>query len=776
MTHFRFKLTFKNIFWMVLFLSLPTCSSKNSDGQSSVFTTTVTGVTSSTANGTYSTGQVISIEISFSELVVLVGTPQLTLTTGCSDAVVNYSSGSGTKILTFLYTVRAGDGNFDLDYSSTSALTLNGGTIVDNGGNVASLTLPTIGAAGSLSNSKAIIISTPKTLASGTPAATGLQDRIWTFTPTLLTSGITFTAINKPSWATLNSSTGTLSGNPDAIDTLSNISICATKGPITESIGSFSVVITGDPIKSAAWHLKNTGQTSFAIAGGTSGEDLNLAATISEGTTGLGIKIAVSDSGTQIAHEDLTDRIISGASKNYTLASPWIGDPTPSFTNNPSNAHGTAVAGIIGATGWNGKGSRGVAPESSLAGFLFIGSPQSTAILVDQAAGDFDIFNYSYGYPQCAYTPINPSLETQLRLGTTTLRSGKGALYVKAAGNNYIGDLSECDRPDSLNYLGNSNMNGQNAIYQTVAVAALTATGQITSYSSPGSNLWISAPGGQFGTTSPAIISTDAMGCSEGRSRTTNTANTFESGNSSLNSNCNYTSTMNGTSSAAPNTSGAIALILQTRPLLTWRDVKYILAKTAKRVDPNAGNTSHPWGADYSLTNHTYQQGWVQNNAGIFFHNRYGFGGVDVDAAVAMAKTYDLTLLGTLNETLNNDGSWKFSSGTIALAIPDKSATGVSSSISVTDSLKIEAVEIELSVTHTIPGQLGVELTSPSGTKSILLNINSFILGPNFNAIHLNTNAFLDEMANGSWTLKVIDGFLADTGTLTHWKIKINGH
>lgn len=233
---------------------------------------------------------------------------------------------------------------------------------------------------------------------------------------------------------------------------------------------------------------------------------------------------------------------------------------------------------------------------------------------------------------------------------------------------------------------------------------------------------------------------------------------------------------MNGTSSAAPNTSGAIALILQTRPLLTWRDVKYILAKTAKKVDATAGNTSHPEGADYSLTNHTYQQGWVQNNAGIFFHNWYGFGGVDVDAAVAMAKTYDLTLLGTLNETLNNDGSWKFSSGTIALAIPDKSATGVSSSISVTDSLKIEAVEIELSVTHTHTSDLGVELTSPSGTKSILLNINSFIPGVNFNAIHLNTNAFLDEMANGSWTLKVIDGFLSDTGTLTHWKIKINGH
>ncbi|MSP18747.1 MAG: serine protease [Bdellovibrionales bacterium] len=775
MTHFRFKLLCKNIFWLILFFSLPTCSSKNSDEQSSAFTTTVTGVTSSTTNGSYSTGQVISIEISFSEIIVLVGTPQLTLTTGCSDAIVNYSSGSGTKILTFLYTVRAGDGNFDLDYSSTSALSLNGGTIIDNEGNAASLTLPTIGAAGSLSGSKAIIISTPKTLASGTPAATGLQDRIWTFTPTLLTSGITFTAINKPSWATLNSSTGTLSGNPDAIDTLSNISICATKASTTETIGSFSVVITGDPIKSEAWHLKNTGQTSFAAAGGTSGEDLNLAGTISEGTTGLGIKIAVSDNGTQIAHEDLTDRIISGASKNYTLASPWIGDPTPSFTD-PSNAHGTAVAGIIGATGWNGKGSRGVAPESSLAGFLFIGSDQSTDKFVDQANGDFDIFNYSYGYSQCQSKPINASLETQLRFGTTTLRGGKGALYVKAAGNDYLGSLSDCNGSGSSNYLGNSNMDGQNAIYQTVVVGALTATGNRTSYSSPGSNLWVSAPGGQFGTTSPAIISTDAIGCSEGLSRTTNTANTFESGTSSLNSNCNYTSTMNGTSSAAPNTSGAIALILQTQPLLTWRDVKYILAKTAKKVDANAGNTSHPGGGANSLTDHTYQQGWIQNTAGIFFHNWYGFGGVNVDAAVAMAKTYDLTLLGTLNETLNNDGTWKFSSGTIALAIPDNIATGVSSSINVTDNLKIEAVEIELSVTHNFITELGVELTSPSGTKSILLNINSYIKGANFTALHLNTNAFLDEMANGNWTLKVIDGYLADTGTLTHWKIKINGH
>ena len=67
-----------------------------------------------------------------------------------SDAVVNYSSGSGTSTLTFTYTVAAGQSSADLDYVSTTALALNGGAIRDVATNVAVLTLPTPGAAGSL--------------------------------------------------------------------------------------------------------------------------------------------------------------------------------------------------------------------------------------------------------------------------------------------------------------------------------------------------------------------------------------------------------------------------------------------------------------------------------------------------------------------------------------------------------------------------------------------------------------------------------------------------
>nr|WP_059390354.1 Ig-like domain-containing protein [Pseudomonas toyotomiensis] len=119
----------------------------------------VTSVTSSTANGTYKVGDVISVQVNFAESVTVTGTPQLTLETGSTDRVVNYASGSGTNSLTFTYTVQAGDSNADLDYIGTNALGLNGGTIRDAAGNDATLTLAAPGAAGSLGANKDIVIN-----------------------------------------------------------------------------------------------------------------------------------------------------------------------------------------------------------------------------------------------------------------------------------------------------------------------------------------------------------------------------------------------------------------------------------------------------------------------------------------------------------------------------------------------------------------------------------------------------------------------------------------
>lgn len=121
---------------------------------------TVTGVDSSATNGTYTTGDILGIALTFSEIVTVTGTPQLTLETGGTDRVVDYTSGSGTQTLTFNYTVQAGDTASDLDYISSTALALHAGTIRDSAGNPAVLDLATPGAALSLGSAKNLVVDT----------------------------------------------------------------------------------------------------------------------------------------------------------------------------------------------------------------------------------------------------------------------------------------------------------------------------------------------------------------------------------------------------------------------------------------------------------------------------------------------------------------------------------------------------------------------------------------------------------------------------------------
>ncbi|MFT6604721.1 MAG: subtilisin-like proprotein convertase family protein, partial [Bacteriovoracaceae bacterium] len=77
---------------------------------------------------------------------------------------------------------------------------------------------------------------------------------------------------------------------------------------------------------------------------------------------------------------------------------------------------------------------------------------------------------------------------------------------------------------------------------------------------------------------------------------------------------------------------------------------------------------------------------------------------------------------------------------------------------------------------HSFIGDLGVELTSPSGTKSILMNINSSVSGSAIVDEVLLSNAFYGEPSFGQWSLKIVDGYAQDVGKLTNWKLNIIGH
>ena len=122
---------------------------------------TVTGVDASTANGVYGISAVIDITVTFSAPVTVTGTPTLTLATGSTNRVVNYTTTSGGNVLHFPYTVQAGDTSADLDYIATAPqLQLASGTIKDGSSVDADLTLTAPSFPGSLGAIRNIVIDT----------------------------------------------------------------------------------------------------------------------------------------------------------------------------------------------------------------------------------------------------------------------------------------------------------------------------------------------------------------------------------------------------------------------------------------------------------------------------------------------------------------------------------------------------------------------------------------------------------------------------------------
>lgn len=582
-----------------------------------------------------------------------------------------------------------------------------------------------------------------------------------------------YARVSGPTWLAVDSVTGKFSvqNGMNYEPTIFEI-VCYEEGNYSNQVssGEFTLAVNGDPLRYQQWHLNNTGQRTYALSYGASGVDINVESVYNAGITGKGVKIAVSDSGVELNHDDLIDNVISGVSRDYSIASPYIGNPIP------TDAHGTAVSGIIAARGWNNIGGMGVAPLASLAGFQFLQSSQSSALLIDQASGDFNIFNYSYGDTLLYDTLSDADYLDHLRYQVNV----NNKFFVKAAGNEYAMGVNSYCAPHNANYPF------ENESPFMIVVGAINAEGEKALYSNVGSNIWVSAPGGEYGDIDPAILTTDLPTCFKGYSKSQSyITNDFEYGHFQ-NTKCNYTSVMNGTSAAAPMVSGVIALILEANPNLSNRDVKHVLAVTASKIDPNHNNVfgkNHPSSVfagckDLDLTGHDYELGWVKNNKNIWFNNFYGFGLVDAAAAVSLAQ--DITQdplswlpLGTQVETNPN-----FSGGDISLSIPDADSGGVTSSRTVTDNINIESIQVRVQATHTKSGQLGIELTSPSGTKSILANINnSFILDSdqNLNMV-LTSHAFYGENSQGEWIIKVIDGESGDTGTLTNWSLNILGH
>lgn len=499
-----------------------------------------------------------------------------------------------------------------------------------------------------------------------------------------------------------------------------------------------------DPLFIAQWHLKNVGQP-----GGAPGEDINVEPVWST-YLGSGVRIAIVDDDLDVAHEDLLTNVVPGESFNYVTNT---ADPT----GPPGSKlfHGTAVAGIAGATGFNGIGVRGVAPAANLVGYALLQNLTTIneADAMVRGSPNVHVSNNSWG-PSDNFGTFDGSSfnwQTAIMQGVTEGRGGLGTVYLWAAGNGHPADNS--------NYDGYANYFGVNAI------GAVTDKGLKASYSEQGANVLVSTPSGEFCDTHTQTT-TDPTG-PEG-------ANNGGFNNFALTpdyTNGSYSKCMSGTSGATPVASGVVALMLQANPNLTWRDVRLILAESARQNDP--ANID-----------------WVTNGAGLHVNHSYGFGVIDARAAVTKAQSW--TNVGPLivqefsqspNATIP-DPSISAVNGT------DELGPTVSDTISVADTgglTSIEFVDVIFTSNHPYAGDLAITLTSPAGTVSRLsvahtchnpqtaqpLNCGpQFASGWRFGSTrHINETQIV-----GDWTLSVRDGFEADTGAFQAWKLVLYGH
>ena len=406
-----------------------------------------------------------------------------------------------------------------------------------------------------------------------------------------------------------------------------------------------------------------------------------------------------------------------------------------------------------------------------------------------------DIYNLSYGVGYTDYFSFAWSdgyelgatdIENALIYGTTNHRNGLGGLYIKSSGNDFnTNSVSNgtCGKESSWWQTNGIELSCTETINDSVQslpfmiqVAALGANEVKSSYSTPGSSVWISGFGGEFGYSSdmyqvagldlegPAIMTTDQSGCTNGYvgANGGQQANLFNDGTGGHpeNPNCDYTSNFNGTSSAAPTVAGVVALMLEANPSLTWRDIKHILATTADKFDDNRTTTLAG----------IVQYEWETNAAGYNFHNWYGFGKIDAAGAISMAENYT-TNLGTFGTDYI-----MLSGNTNPLS--DFGIVNYSITAPTTPANFVEFIRISVNLDHAAPWSVGFRLTSPQGTQvNIMQPFTNIGSNPGGLWFGIGVNAFYGEDPTGDWILNIIDySEDGNVGTLKGYALVIYGH
>jgi subtilisin-like proprotein convertase family protein len=554
-----------------------------------------------------------------------------------------------------------------------------------------------------------------------------------------------------------------------------------------------------DPLFEYQWYLENMGQKNFADFAGTVDADSNHMAVNCE-FSGAGSLIATVDWGLELAHEDLVSNIIPGS---YD----WVEDDDDP-TNPNDGDHGTGVSGIMTMTAANGVGGRGIAYGASLVGYNW-GRNQSDANLISSWTGldytvSVDVTNNSWGMGTGTYLAPGDTEDFMfdaVKTITNTSRNGKGTIHVKSAGNSWGGNCGPTsDYYDEMPCTTSSSNSSMHSWPQIITVPSINADDERSSYSTVGPDTWLAGYGGEYGYGPPsyqasdypesyrkyfkaALVSTDQSGCDIGYNDNSTNRNAFVAGNHPDDPNCNYTVSMNGTSSAGPTVAAFAAVLLEVNPEFTWRDIKHIMANTGAIVDADNETV-----LEFNETNITMHD-WITNSAGYSHHNWFGFGKLDIKAGIEFARTMTPNNLGSfityeLIDADSIDPNW-------VMNIADQINTDtITVSANASSNGKIEWTVLRLWFDWPYIRDIGVRLTSPDGTT---INAKYPYSAQTGNPKDLATDetsddyyvdigiaGFYGENIAGDWTIEVInwesDNSSNTTGTLDNWGLIFYGN
>ena len=436
---------------------------------------------------------------------------------------------------------------------------------------------------------------------------------------------------------------------------------------------------------------------------GSDAEDINVEPVWAEGNLGEGIIVRIVDIGVDYEHEDLRDNfsmaLSSAAHENVRIFS-------------PNQYHGTAVAGILAASD-NSVGGRGVAPRATIYSYSLGGHFGWSDVTkgVTHQLRDTAVSNHSHILRSRQEYPAlvgSYGWEQAIEKGITRGFHGKGTSYVFGAGNGEV----------------NANLSEVANFYGIINVCGIAYDGSpIHSY---GSNVWICAP--------VNVLTTD----------------NFD----------RYYRTWGGTSFATPVVSGVVALVRSENSSLTWRDVKLILAASARQTSPDAPEWE-TGALQFGSTDRRYT-----------YHPRFAFGVVDAKAAVDLAKTWtNLPFMKTSSAE---------SVGRLTIPDPAQGAEPDTVSRSLTLGPEIgftEFVEVSVGFTHPSFRDLELEIVSPSGTVSMLTEHDAAVSDDEFLYLYRFGSAkHLGEDPTGTWTLRLTDHVPGHEGRIWRWNLKVYGH